>query len=62
MHTRSSNNVSNIFFIADDNVHISILNRNSENAIEIKYERNAEVWASCQIQKDFAEMFTLITT
>lgn len=61
MHTGSSNNVSNIFLNADDNVHISILNRNSENAIEIKNERNAEVWASCQIQKDFVEMFTLIT-
>lgn len=51
----------NITFL-DDNVTISILNHINEERIGIMYRNTAEVWGSCQIQKDIVEMLSCETS
>ncbi|XP_061177392.1 heat shock 70 kDa protein 12A-like [Saccostrea echinata] len=46
----------------DDNTNISVLKCPSEESINIIYRDNAEIWATCQVQKDFEELFALIVS
>lgn len=48
--------------LEDDNVTISILNHINEERIVIMYRNTAEVWGSCQIQKDIVEMLSCETS
>lgn len=47
--------------LEDDNVTISILNQINDERIGILYRTTAEVWGSCQIQKDIVEMLSFET-
>lgn len=57
----STCNVHSITFL-DDNVTISILNHINDGRIGIVYRNTAEVWGSCQVQKDFVEMLNCETS
>lgn len=57
----STCNVHSITFL-DDNVTISILNHIKDGRIGIVYRNTAEVWGSCQVQKDFVEMLNCETS
>ncbi|XP_062597873.1 heat shock 70 kDa protein 12A-like [Saccostrea cucullata] len=46
----------------DDNTNISVLKCPSEKIMSIIYRDSAEIWASCQVQKDFEELFALIVS
>lgn len=48
--------------LEDDNVTISILNHIKDGRIGIVYRNTAEVWGSCQVQKDFVEMLNCETS
>lgn len=48
--------------LEDDNVTISILNHINDGRIGIVYRNTAEVWGSCQVQKDFVEMLNCETS
>ncbi|XP_062588340.1 uncharacterized protein LOC134250018 [Saccostrea cucullata] len=60
--TRNQTNSYVLVECEDDNTNISVLKCPSQETMSIIYRDNAKIWASCQVQKDFEELFALIVS